>query len=726
MIADSRTEVDTAEQIQKFVECIYDPQDIVEIRFLPSGASDWVKAAALPEAALRLTKANGSGSHIHIGLNPRKQAGGRSAETVALARVLWADCDDTTVEAVQFRLRETSLPSPTLTITSGHGVHLYWRLETPITDLAAWEQYQRDLAALLGSDPAIHDPPRLTRLPGFVNHKEPAAECSIVEAVPERVYPLDELQIPPTAKPTHVEVVPQADTNGQPRADDLSAIARAARYAEKWEAAGEGERNTHATRHAACLTRDFALTAEQALPILTAWNSKNASPLPDDELRTCLSNGRRYGTHEVGEKRTVQAQAAEPPPRAIEWPGPLDEAAYHGPAGEIVRRIEPATEADPAALLACFLIAFGNCCKRRVYFLADGARHHLNLFGVLVGETSKGRKGTSWARIRTLFCEIAQHWADTCVKGGLSSGEGLIWQVRDPIFGVNDAGETICKDPGVDDKRLMIVEAEFASVLRAVERSGNTLSEIIRRAWESGKLQALTKNSPAKATDAHVSIIGQITTAELRRYLDRTDVANGFGNRFLWCCVRRSKCLPEGGYLDDDAFADLTPKIADALDFASHERRLQRNADAKALWANIYPQLSEGKSGMVGELTGRAEAQVMRLAAVYAVLDCSPLITVEHLTAAVALWEYCEASVRWCFGDASGDPTADAITEALRAAGDQGMTRTEVSALFGRNVDASKLTRALATLKMRGLAHEADVQTGGRPAERWFAGNGTA
>ena len=401
------------------------------------------------------------------------------------------------------------------------------------------------------------------------------------------------------------------------------------------------------------------------------------------------------------ELTTAQPDAPQTYPTSQDWPSPLNDAAYHGLAGEFVHRIEPETEADPAALLICFLVAFGNIVGHHVYCLADGARHYLNLFAVLVGATSKGRKGTTWARIIERLLFVAKNWHEH-VTGGLSSGEGLIWQIRDPIYGIvkNKKTKVIMTtlvDAGVADKRLMCVEAEFATVLSSMQRRGNTLSEIIRKSWESGTLRALTKNSPAKATNAHVSIIGHISRDELRRYLDRSEAASGFGNRFLWICAKRSKTLPEGGHLDDETFADLNQQIADALEFANEDRLIRRADDARRLWADIYPELSEEKPGMVGALTARGEAQVLRLAAVYAVLDCSTVVCVEHLQAAIALWEYCEESVRWCFGDASGDPIGDTILESLRSCGGQGMSRTQISALFGRHIEADRLTRIIRT-----------------------------
>ena len=138
--------------------------------------------------------------------------------------------------------------------------------------------------------------------------------------------------------------------------------------------------------------------------------------------------------------------------------------------------------------------------------MADGARHAVNLFTVLVGETSKARKGTAWAHVRRLFKRVDEGWAQDCIVNGLSSGEGVIWAVRDQIRKTvqQPAHEEEIVDAGIEDKRLCVVEGEFANVLKVMTREGNTLSPVIRSAWDSGNLRSLTKNSPARATDAHI------------------------------------------------------------------------------------------------------------------------------------------------------------------------------------------------------------------------------
>jgi hypothetical protein len=116
-----------------------------------------------------------------------------------------------------------------------------------------------------------------------------------------------------------------------------------------------------------------------------------------------------------------------------EWPAPLDPKAFHSSAGNFVRIVEPHTEADPAALLVQVLVGLGNAMGRSAYRIADGARHYCNLNAVLVGDTSHGRKGSAWAQVKCAIKQLDPEWLQNHVASGLSSGEGLIWAVRDPI-----------------------------------------------------------------------------------------------------------------------------------------------------------------------------------------------------------------------------------------------------------------------------------------------------
>lgn len=416
---------------------------------------------------------------------------------------------------------------------------------------------------------------------------------------------------------------------------------------------------------------------------------------------------------------------AEPPeeevaprgPLASAWPV-LDEAAYHGLAGEIVRAIEPHTEADPVAVLVNLLSAFGNAIGQGAFFSVGATKHHLKINAVLVGETAKGRKGMSWDYVDLLMHGADSFWSESRVQNGLSSGEGLIHAVRDRVTGEDKDGDPITIDSGAEDKRLMVMEGEFAGVLKVCTREGNTLSAIIRAAWDRGRLNTLTRNSPLKATDSHVTILGHITRGELRRLLATADAENGFANRFVWIMVRRSKELAYGGEWSTVNTAPLLRDLSAAIGYGKHAGEVTWGESAKPAWSAVYGPLSEGSVGLFGAVTSRAEAHAVRLACVYAVMDHSATIEAPHLHAALALWKYAEDSARFTFGRATGDTVADRIEDAL-AEKPEGVTRTEIRDLFKRNKSAAEIGEALAVLERLGRAECFSVSTGGRSSEKW-------
>ena len=383
-----------------------------------------------------------------------------------------------------------------------------------------------------------------------------------------------------------------------------------------------------------------------------------------------------------------------------------------------MKAIEPHTEADPVAVLVNLLAAFGNAAGRGAFVRAESTQHHLNLFATLVGETSKARKGMSWGRVRELTHAADAEWADERVLSGLSSGEGLIHAVRDRVE-VEKDGEMKVIDAGVSDKRLLLLEGEFGKVLKIMTREGNIASAVVRSAWDGEKLKTLTKNSPLTATGAHVSIIGHVTAAELLRLLSDTDAENGFANRFLWICVRRSKELPFGGEWQTVDVTPLVRRLSAALEFAKTPQEIRWGGSARAMWSEVYGPLSAGKPGLFGAIVSRGEAQTLRLAAMYAAMDESTTIEAEHLQAALALWRYSKQSARYIFGDATGDPVADRIADALEEKPD-GMTRTDLIHLFKRNQSRDRIDQALKMLEKLGRIRREREKTGGRPSERWF------
>ncbi len=435
------------------------------------------------------------------------------------------------------------------------------------------------------------------------------------------------------------------------------------------------------------------------------------------------SDGRTYGQGTIeevlkdchsfyGAPLQEEREGGISPSVSIDWPAPLDDAVYYGIAGDYTRMLDPHTESDPAAILFQFLVAFGNIAGRASHFIVEADSHHTNEFLLLVGNTAKGRKGTSFGHVRKVFAEIDQAWTQERIKSGLISGEGLIYHVRDAMK----------DDEGVSAKRLMAFEPEFANVLKIIERRENTLSTTLRQSWDTGHLSTLAKNSPLKASDAHISLISHITRDELKRRMSEAEAFNGFANRFLFACVKRSKLLPEGGNIQALDFSRIIQGLNEAVKFSQTVGELRRDEEARAVWRGIYGHLTRDLPGLLGAVTSRADAHVLRLSMMYALLDCSELIRVPHLLAALALWEYVEASAQYIFESFSGDNIADKIYAAANEARPDGISRTFVCQnLFQRHIKRERIDKAVSLLVgMRKIRLEGTI-TGGRPESKYYA-----
>jgi hypothetical protein len=392
---------------------------------------------------------------------------------------------------------------------------------------------------------------------------------------------------------------------------------------------------------------------------------------------------------------------------AISWPA-LPEAAQHGVAGELSLIGTIGTEADPAGVLVTALTwASALIGSKPVQYVGD-ADHYARLFCVLVGASSKARKGTTEGPVRRVMkqAEILDPISGDGMRvrpGGLSSAEGLISAVRDD-------------DEGVGDKRLLCIESEFGRVLRNMQRQGNTLGDLIKQAWDGGDLHTLTKDNPLTASNPHICIVGHITQDELSTLLTHGNIYGGLGNRFLWCCIRRNGKKPHPVRMRDDTIAELAGSFRRAFE---HARTLEivgwADESVRAQWASVYDELSEGGHGVFGAMTGRSEAQVLRLAMVYALLDEKPDIEAVHLDAALALWDYCGKSATYLFGH--DDPIADAAAKVMKHFTDipnAEISRTELGTLLGsrdKKLKDKVVQRLLASNLIDSIEHKTPGRT---------------
>lgn len=383
------------------------------------------------------------------------------------------------------------------------------------------------------------------------------------------------------------------------------------------------------------------------------------------------------------------------------WPvmGPK---AYHGLAGVIAKTIAKVSECDPAALLVDILVSFGSAVGAGPYMMVEATRHPPRLWMLQVGRTAKSRKGTTHDNISRLFRETDADWYDREISG-LASGEAIVAKMTDS------------HDPPVD-RRLLVMEREFAKILAVGSREGSNIIQMLQDAWDKDRLEIHRSKGSVVATNTHISIVGHITVDALRKRLTDSDIANGFANRFLFVCSKRTQLLSSGGGLSDEDMSRMGSALGTALEVARDVSRMERSLDGEALWHALYtgPMAAE-IGGLVGELHARDDAQTMRLSMVFALLDGSEVIDTEHIEAAWAVWKYCADSAAHLFPTSTGNKRADKIYEELARCGGE-MTRKQINRLFHSNVRSEDLDAAIAVLVELGLVEQEEVPTRGRPA----------
>lgn len=449
----------------------------------------------------------------------------------------------------------------------------------------------------------------------------------------------------------------------------------------------------------------------------------NHPPDPDG------SGGRRLYPIPTGD---LADQMAAQVTRARAWLPAIDPGVFDCFLGELVAQVEPFTEADPVGVLASLLGSCGVHIGPDAHMLIGMERHPLVVWPMLIGPTGSGRKGTAWGAAKLLLTHAAPDFVATNVHSGLSSGEGLA-----AVFATNpDQGDVTAGGGGRKPKaarllpdgdvRLFAYEPEWASVMARMKREGNTLSATLRAAWEGGNLSTLNVDARV-ARRGHVGILAHITPSEFKTRVSNTDMAGGTYNRFLPIAVGQSKFLHLPVMPDPARLKHLGATLAERLDQASHHHVLALSPAAQDAWAALYLEFGsfpEGDvtTGRLVEFTSRAAPHCLRIAAVYAALDGSPLIQPAHLTAAAALVRYSIASATVVLR-----PTHDLVklTAWIAAAGEQGRTRKEVySDFFHRNKTSDQVGALLDELAAAGritVTQRAPAGGRGRPAEVYVA-----
>ena len=377
------------------------------------------------------------------------------------------------------------------------------------------------------------------------------------------------------------------------------------------------------------------------------------------------------------------------------------------------------TEAHPMAVAIHYVAYFAAHVGQQRHIRIGNDKHSLDFYGILVGRSGKV-KGTAEAqagyieRLATSQLQEQFGYIPPRRLSGLSSGEGLVQVIKDP--------EDENDEKGVADKRLLVTESEYANVLTQDQRSGNTLSMVLRDAFDGKTLSNITV-SPRTATSPHISIIGHITPGELtghKSFLSQT--ANGALNRNLIFFARRERTEPiPRAYSREEVeglsqwFADSVIRARDEVttdDFMDKQAgcEMMMSAAANALITEEYHFREAAQDAMpelLANMVSRHRVFVWRLSAIFALMDSTDIIQAEHVRQAYCWLDYSIASIRYLLNTASQEAEqdkvislADTIYEFLLTYNNgNGASTTEISSiLFSKNKKAEDIKASLKSL----------------------------
>lgn len=389
----------------------------------------------------------------------------------------------------------------------------------------------------------------------------------------------------------------------------------------------------------------------------------------------------------------------------------IDPKAYHGLAGELAKRMEPQMEVAPVAVAVDLLCTLANAVGPGPRTLVAGEYEGANFNVLKVGLTGVAKTYTGKPAHRVLAQQVG--WAER-VLYDVYTPQALLESISDKYRD----GEDLVERPAIEKQRLLRVD-EFAVVLNRSKNPEATLLQYMNYAFDGTPIDIASlaaRERGGRSTDHFLSCITNVTPETLREHSKLA--ANGFLNRFLFVWVSRGdRDVPSPERVELDDLAREANKIVrfwrDRGEFV-----VANTPDAQELWLDSYAELARPRPGVYGQMLARGRIFVPRLSLAFAIADRSDAIEVEHLEAALALWDYHKHSVARVFGTSTGDGYADAILAYLT---EHGRAKKEPlnRLCHGKTAVCDRALDLLEEARLIKRVQGTTTPRGGRPPELW-------
>lgn len=321
----------------------------------------------------------------------------------------------------------------------------------------------------------------------------------------------------------------------------------------------------------------------------------------------------------------------EPAQRIIHFTPP-PALGFRGWIGEYVDLMTPTTEAPRAFHLGIGLTMAGAILGRDVW-CPYGEPTRANLFTLLVGKSGKTRKDTAIRRGIRMITD--SHLTD---KGTLAN---VVTHV------ITDVGSSeALMDELATHPNLTLYSTEFSKLMgNARRKATSTIIPTLMQAWDAPPIMSsLTRGNPVEAHYPYMTVIAATQPEILANIMSEEDVYSGFANRWFFIPGEPTNTpIPSPPSVDIVLQRELYNQLRSRRDQASrHTHGIPLAADATLRWEQWYVSDYHRDSDTPEEdaMRPRHASLIRKLALIYAATEGSPVITLDHLEASIAVIEW--------------------------------------------------------------------------------------
>ncbi|GAA3191824.1 YfjI family protein [Nonomuraea roseoviolacea] len=390
----------------------------------------------------------------------------------------------------------------------------------------------------------------------------------------------------------------------------------------------------------------------------------------------------------------------------------ISNEAFHGLFGRITDALDPYTEGSKVGVMVSLMSAYSAYIGYGPTVETGKGSSPLALWGVLVGRSGVGRKGTATGIARRVVDAAFASFAEESVVEGLpATGLGFITELA-------DRAEGTLANP------VWFIEEEGDALLSNARRDAK-VGVYLRKAFDAQTIAHKTKMDDLRVRRPHLGLTMHVQPRNWAAVAGGKDATGGTWNRLLPVWVQQSKTLPVFESSDaHEAIRQAARALRQAGDYARQVDTVTVPGHVARVFEAKHRPIVEAmiSTEAMSQYAERAMAYMIRLAGLFALSERRDEISERDFDAALALVCYSIETIAYVLPEAEASEEASLAVKVenfVREAGPEGRTATEIyRALNIKAADLREIVAQLDTIEV--VKGHSAKGTGGRPSMRYL------